>query len=69
MPQVRVDTQYAQGTNKLPNVGQKVKYLPAASTECKEAEISSRARKATGRHKSWLNIKERIEEAKCTDWS
>ena len=53
----------------LPRVNQKVKYLPSGGDSWKEAIILSRAGKATGKYRNFLNIKVTDEEQpKCIDW-
>ena len=53
----------------LPRVNQKVKYLPSGGDAWEEAIILSRAGKATGKYRNFLNIKVTDEEQpKCIDW-
>lgn len=52
----------------IPNVGQRVKYLPVDSDEWKVATILSRAGKATGMYKNWLNIQDVGCAPKSIDW-
>ena len=53
----------------LPRVNKKVKYLPSGGEAWKEAIILSRAGKATGKYRNFLNIKVTDEEQpKCIDW-
>ena len=53
----------------LPRVNHKVKYLPSGGDVWKEALILSRAGKATGKYRNFLNIKVTDEEQpKCIDW-
>ena len=53
----------------LPRVNQKVKHLPSGGDAWKESLILSRAGKATGKYRNFLNIKVTDEEQpKCIDW-
>ena len=46
------------GAGNIPKVGQKVKYLAADSDDWKTTTVLSRAGKATGKYKTWLNIQD-----------
>ena len=67
-PDDNASDQASTRISKMPKVGTKVRYLPSDDTLWKEAEILSRAGKATGKNKNWLNIKDKDEEAKSIDW-
>ncbi|XP_066911985.1 uncharacterized protein [Clytia hemisphaerica] len=52
----------------LPKPKQKVKYLPRDDTNWKTVEVISRAGKANGKYKHWLNIKNEDNTVECIDW-
>ena len=52
----------------IPKVGMRVKYLPCDSEEWKTAKVVSRAGKATGMYRNWLNIHDDDGEEKSIDW-
>lgn len=53
---------------KMPKVKQKVKYLPVNDTNWKTVEVVSRAGKATGKYKHWLNVRNEGNEIEIIDW-
>lgn len=55
-------------TDSIPKVGQRIKYLPENTNQWKEATILSRAGKATGQNRNWLNIKDHDGEEKSMDF-
>lgn len=62
------DLKAASTSIQLPKVGTKVTYLPQGSDTWMESTVMSRAGKATGKYKNWLNIVDEDGVMKSADW-
>ena len=66
IPLTRVKPSSKVVTMPIPN--QKVKYLPINDTNWKSVEVISRAGKASGKYKHWLNVRHEDDTIEAVDW-
>ncbi|XP_078090898.1 adhesion G protein-coupled receptor E3-like [Mustelus asterias] len=70
----KMDRDRNEITSKVPSrhtiakVGTKVTHLPEGSSQWKDATVISRAGKATGKYKHWLNVQNTEEAVRTMDW-
>ena len=67
-PEIHVENTELRGPNDVPKRQRYVKYREVGESSWKNAKITSRAGKATGIHKYWVNLQNDGEPVKAINW-